>query len=312
MRSAGLPPKAKPLEVLGGATRRTLGRPVDAPHVLDVSSLRGVLSYEPEELILTALPGTPVAEIEALLAGRGQCLAFEPPDFSALLGVEDGGTLGGMVGTGLSGPRRPKSGAVRDHVLGVAAASGRGEFFMAGGKVVKNVTGYDLPKLLTGSYGTLAVLTEITLKVLPAPETTRTLLIEGLTTPAAVATMTAVLQTAAETSGACHLPVGIEVSSKPAGTPVTAFRLEGVPPSVDFRLNRLRELVASKGPLRVLDHDDSLVFWRDLRDARPFARDISSAAAANLRVACSGAQTYLLASNAHCRTHSRSSTGAAA
>jgi glycolate oxidase FAD binding subunit len=268
----------EPLEVIASATRRALGRPVDAPHVLDVSSLRGVLTYEPEELILTALPGTSVEEIEALLAARGQCLAFEPPDFTALLSREpipDKPTLGGMVATGLSGPRRPKAGAVRDHVLGIAAASGRGEFFMAGGKVVKNVTGYDLPKLITGSYGTLAVLTEITLKVLPAPETTRTLLIEGLTPQAAVATMTSVLQTSAETSGACHLPTEIRVTGKPSNTAVTALRLEGVVPSVDFRLDRLRERVADKGPVRILERDESLAFWREVRDAAPFAHGSS-------------------------------------
>lgn len=302
------------LEVLAGATRRALGRPVEARHVLDVSSLRGVLTYEPEELILTALPGTPVDEIEAMLAERGQCLAFEPPDFSSLLvaassspglqnAAADGAsaraaagasgerhtadslaspeprpdkpTLGGMVATGLSGPRRPKAGAVRDHVLGVAAASGRGEFFMAGGKVVKNVTGYDLPKLFAGSYGTLAVMTEITLKVLPAPETTRTLLLEGLSPSDAVLVMTSVLQTAAEVSGACHVPAGVSAVGKRYEVAVTAFRLEGVAPSVDFRLNRVREHVTAKGSVRILERDESLAFWREVRDAAPFGRESS-------------------------------------
>ena len=272
------------LEVVAGGTRRALGRPVDAPHVLDVSALSGVLSYEPEELILTSLPATPLAEIEALLASRGQCLAFEPP-FARTSGDENAAhhvansaasrlaTLGGAVATGLSGPRRPKVGAVRDHVLGIAAASGRGEFFVSGGKVVKNVTGYDIPKLLTGSYGTLAVFTEITVKVLPAPQDTRTLLVHGLAAPESVRAMTAVLQATADASAACHLPPGIAVPGKPVAELTTAFRLEGVTPSVEFRLSRLREQLSGKGSLSVLDRDSSLAFWQAVRDVTPFASD---------------------------------------
>jgi glycolate oxidase FAD binding subunit len=300
------------LEVVAGGTRRALGRPVDAPHVLDVSALSGVLSYEPEELILTALPATPLAEIEALLASRGQCLAFEPPYIAGIgeasataagmpgaisVGTPDvptfarasagqgavhdaaktavpkHATLGGAVSTALSGPRRPKAGAVRDHVLGIAAVSGRGELFVGGGKVVKNVTGYDIPKLITGSYGTLAVLTEITIKVLPAPEDNRTLLLHGMTPKDAVQTMTTVLQSTAEVSGTCHLPPEIALEGKPAGTSATAFRLEGVSPSVEFRLSRLRDNLAAAGPVTVLDRDASIAFWRGVRDVTPLAHD---------------------------------------
>lgn len=263
------------LDVVGTGTRRGLGRPIDAAHVLDVSALRGVLEYEPEELILTALPGTPLAEIEDLLATRKQCLAFEP---SYLTGP---GTLGGSVSTGLSGPRRPKAGAVRDHVLGVTAVSGRGELFKAGGKVVKNVTGYDLPKLITGSYGTLTVITELTIKVLPAQEDTRTLIVGGQTAADAVRTMTSVLQSTADVSAACYLPEGVgarEIAfagggSGAAGASATAFRLEGVGPSVEFRLARLGQQLASAGSLAVLDRENSLHFWRGIRDVAPFAGD---------------------------------------
>ncbi len=258
------------LEVLGTGTRRALGRPVEAPHVLDVSGLRGVLEYEPEELILTALPGTPLSEIESLLASRGQCLAFEPPY------LPDPGTLGGAVSTGLSGPRRPKAGAVRDHVLGVTAVSGRGELFKAGGKVVKNVTGYDLPKLITGSYGTLAVITELTIKVLPAQKDTRTLIVSGQTAEEAVRTMTDVLQSTADVSGACYLPEGV-AALPDGGASATAFRFEGVGPSVEFRLARLREQLASVGSLTVLDVETSLHFWRAIRDVAPFAGDPAGA-----------------------------------
>jgi glycolate oxidase FAD binding subunit len=265
------------LEVVGSGARRGFGRPVDAPHGLDVSSLAGVLDYEPEELILTALPGTSLAEIESLLATRKQCLAFEPPYLTGA------GTLGGAVSTGLSGPRRPKAGAVRDHVLGVTAVSGRGELFKAGGKVVKNVTGYDLPKLIAGSYGTLAVMTELTIKVLPAQEDTRTLLVGGQAAAEAVRTMTSVFQSTADVSAACYLPQGVSVpGTGDAGAvrghvaghaSVTAFRFEGVGPSVEFRLSRLRQQLESAGSIALLDLESSLHFWRAIRDVAPLAGD---------------------------------------
>jgi glycolate oxidase FAD binding subunit len=264
------------LEIVAGGTRSALGRPVDAPHVLDVSGLSGVLSYEPEELVLTVRPGTPLAEVEAVLASRRQHLAFEPPCIAGLAGKSGGtgqGTLGGVVAVGFSGPRRPRAGAVRDHVLGVAAVSGRGETFIGGGKVVKNVTGYDIPKLMTGSYGTLAVLTEITIKVLPAPEDTRTLLVQGVSCAQAVRAMTEVLQTAVDASGACYLPEDLVLEGKPEGVSVAAFRLEGVRPSVEFRLERLRKLLGSQGPQLVLEREASIAFWRGVRDVTPLSAE---------------------------------------
>jgi glycolate dehydrogenase FAD-binding subunit len=255
------------LEVVGAGTRRGLGRPVDASHTLDVSGLRGVLAYEPEELILTALPGTSLAEIERLLSARKQCLAFEPPYLSG------SGTLGGAVSSGLSGPRRPRAGAVRDHVLGVTAVSGRGELFKAGGKVVKNVTGYDLPKLITGSYGTLAVITELTIKVLPAQEDTRTLVVGGQAAADAARTMKSVLRSTADVSAACYLPHDLSAPGIAPHTPATAFRFEGVTPSVQFRLSRLREQLAAEGPMTMLDLEESLSFWRAVRDVAPLADD---------------------------------------
>jgi glycolate oxidase FAD binding subunit len=226
-----------------------------------------VLDYEPEELIITALPATPLVEIEALLAERRQCLAFEPSHLSGA------GTIGGVVSTGLAGPRRLKAGAARDHVLGLTAVSGRGEVFKAGGKVVKNVTGYDLPKLITGSYGTLAVLTELTLKVLPAPEDTRTLIVSGQSTADAVRTMTRILQTTADASAACYLPGSVAAAAAIEGGAATAFRLEGVSPSVEFRLARLQQELAKEAALSILDRESSLEFWRSIRDVAPFARD---------------------------------------
>jgi len=250
---------------MGRGSRRALGRPVAASNVLDLSALAGIVSYEPAELVLTALAGTPMGVIEAALAEHQQCLAFEPPHFGSLLGVDSDGTLGGTVAVGLSGPRRFKAGAVRDHVLGIAAVSGRGEAFIAGGKVVKNVTGYDVPKLLAGSYGTLAVLTEITVKVLPRPQDQRTVVVGGLSARDGVRVMTSVLQSAIDVSGACYLPVVPWAEGS-----VTAFRLEGFSVSVEARLGELTARLGTEGSVSTLDQATSAEFWRGVRDVRLF------------------------------------------
>jgi glycolate oxidase FAD binding subunit len=263
-------------EVVGGGSRRSIGRPVSAGNVLDISAIAGVVSYEPAELVLTARAGTPMHVLEAALGEQSQMLAFEPPDLSELVGTHTPGTLGGTVAVGLSGPRRFRAGAVRDHVLGIVAVSGRGESFVGGGKVVKNVTGYDIPKLMTGSHGTLAVLTEITVKVLPAPAEVRTLLVraaggpDALRAQDAVLGMTRVLQSTADVSGACYLPAGVSAPGKSSDEAVIAFRLEGFTPSVDFRLSRLRESFAAASAQDVLDREASLRFWRAVRDVQPF------------------------------------------
>jgi glycolate oxidase FAD binding subunit len=169
-----------PLEIVGTGTKRAIGRAMQTSVTLNLSALSGIRLYEPEELVLTAGAGTLLSDIEALLAGSGQQFAFEPPDFSRLLGSDHAGTLGGLVAANLAGPRRIKSGAARDHFLGFTAVSGRGETFKSGSRVMKNVTGYDLSKLMAGSWGTLAVLAEATFKVLPAPETEATVMVTGL------------------------------------------------------------------------------------------------------------------------------------
>ncbi len=171
-----------PLEIVGGGSKRAFGRAVvTMGSVLDVSGLTGILSYEPEELILTAAPGTPVVEIEAALAEKGQRLGFDPPDWGPLLGSGAGlGTIGGAICCDVNGPARVRCGAVRDHLLGFRGVNGFGEAFKAGGKVVKNVTGFDIPKMMCGSFGTLGVLTEVTLRVFPQPPLSITLLVRGL------------------------------------------------------------------------------------------------------------------------------------
>ena len=170
--------RGQALDVVGAGSKRAIGKPGDGEPRLDLSAISGITLYEPAELVLSARAATPMAEIEAALAEKRQQLAFEPPDWSKLLGVGDGGgnlsgTLGGVVACNLGGPRRIKAGAARDHFLGFNAVSGRAETFKSGGRVVKNVTGFDLSKLMAGSYGTLAVMTAVTVKVLPAPEKTR-------------------------------------------------------------------------------------------------------------------------------------------
>ena len=265
-----------PLEVIGRASKRSLGRPVQAGHGLDLSDLSGILFYEPEELVLSARAGTPLAEIEAVLAERGQQLAFEPPDLGPLLGGEAGaGSLGGIIAGNVSGPRRIKAGGARDHFLGVTAVSGRGEQFKSGGRVVKNVTGYDLCKLLAGSYGTLTVMTEITVKVLPAPEKTRSVLVFGLDDGQALAAMTRALTSVHEVSGAAHLPAAAAATSgvsylRDAGAAVTAVRVEGPAGSVAHRCDALRRELAHYGETEELHGHNSGLLWREVGGARPF------------------------------------------
>ncbi len=266
-----------PLEIVGGGTKRGLGRPLQASHELDLSALDRITLYEPEELVLSAGAGTPMMEIEAALAGHRQQLAFEPPDLGPLYGGEPGRqTLGGVIACNPSGPRRLKAGAARDHFLGVRAVSGRGEAFKAGGRVMKNVTGYDMCKLLCGSHGTLAVLTEVTVKVLPAAETVHTVLVFGLDDAAAIRAMARALTSAHEVSGAAHLPAepaaGSAVSYlRDARASVTALRVEGPRPSVLHRTAALKALMADTGAVEELHGKNSALMWRELGDVAPFA-----------------------------------------
>ncbi|HEV7371509.1 glycolate oxidase subunit GlcE [Arenibaculum sp.] len=268
----------QPLELVGNGTKRGLGRPFQATHTLDLSALSGIVSYEPEELVLTVRAGTPLAEVEALLADRRQQLAFEPADWGPLFGAEPGRqTVGGAIACNLSGPRRIKAGAARDHLLGFEAVSGRAERYKAGGRVVKNVTGYDLCKLLAGSHGTISALTEVTVKVLPAPERTRTVLLLGLDDAAGVAALTRALQGSFEAAGAAHLPAPVAAASgvpavAAAGAAVTAVRIEGFGPSVDYRAGRLVAELGGLAPAVELDDEASAAFWREVRDAAAFTR----------------------------------------
>ncbi len=264
--------EGKRLEVVGRGSKRALGRPSQSDLTLDLSALSGVTLYEPEELVLSAKAATPLAEIEALVDGKNQQLAFEPMDLGPLLGNEAGGTIGGALAAGLAGPRRIKAGSARDHFLGFSAVSGRGEIFKSGGRVVKNVTGYDLCKLLAGSFGTLAAMTDATVKVLPKPETEETLLLAGLDDARAVQAMTAAMASSCDVSGAAHLPAHVALRfSGIGGSSTTVFRLEGVVPSVRHRKDALAVLLKPYGAVVSLDEKASRALWREIRDVRPFA-----------------------------------------
>lgn len=270
-----------PLELRGRGSKQALGRPPQSAKTLDLSGLSGVTLYEPEELILSARAGTPLAEIEALVDRNNQILAFEPADWGPLLGGAPdvsslgGGSLGGVIACNLAGPRRIKAGAARDHFLGFQAVSGRGELFKAGGRVVKNVSGYDMMKLLAGSYGTLAAMTDVTIKVLPKPEKTYTVLLLGLDEAAAGQALRRALASSHEVSGAAHLPAAAAATSDvgyvaEAGGAVTALRVEGPGPSVLHRAAALRRELADLGPTEELHSMNSLAFWREVRDLTAF------------------------------------------
>ncbi len=266
---------AKRLELVGRGTKRELGRSTQTDTTLDLSGLSGITLYEPEELVLSARAATPISEIEKALEASKQELAFEPMDYGPLLGKAPGeGTIGGAIAAGLSGPRRIKAGAARDFMLGVSAVSGHGEVFKAGGRVVKNVTGYDLPRLLAGSWGTLAAMTDITLKVLPRAEDCATVLVLGLTDARASEVMSVAMGSSCEVSAAAHLPqlcAGKIQELKLLGKAVTALRLEGISQSVAYRKMKLEELLRSFGELGALDASASRAFWKNIRDVMPFS-----------------------------------------
>lgn len=262
------------LEVVGGGTKRSVGAVRDADAVLSLAKLDEVIDYAPEELVLTAQPGAKLADLERLVAAQGQMLPFEPPHMTRLLGSRGAPTLGGALAANLSGPRRIRAGAARDHFLGFEAVTGRGEAVKAGGKVVKNVTGYDLSKLMAGSWGTLAVLTEVTIKVLPAARTEMTLLFFGLDDRQACAAMAVAMNAPVELSGAAHLPKGVAARPPLIGEmAVTALRLEGFEASVATRAEGLAVALQAFGRCAQLDAEHSRQFWIQVREVEAFHGD---------------------------------------
>jgi len=263
---------SEPLAIAGRNSKQGLLRPVQAARTLSTQNLTGITLYSPSELIIAARAGTTLAELEATIAARGQHLVAEPPDFTALFGPSQPQTIGGIVAANLSGPRRVAWGAMRDHVMGVRAVNGMAEPIRSGGRVLKNVTGLDLCKLLTGSHGTLAVLTEITLKVAPAPEQRATLLLRNLAPDQAVAALSAALGSPYAVSAAAHLPAAQSGFIPGLGPgPATLVRLEDFAPSIAYRSERLRSDLSGYSPVEILDDPQSRIAWAAIRDCAPFA-----------------------------------------
>jgi glycolate oxidase FAD binding subunit len=268
----------QPLEIIGHGSKRGIGQVMATNAVLDLSALNAVKSYEPNELIITLEAGVPLSDAISLIDSKNQQFAFEPVDTAPLLGTAARGTIGGMIAAGLAGPRRIRAGGARDHLLGAHAVSGFGDSFKTGGKVVKNVTGYDLCKLLAGSWGTLAVMTEVTLKVMPKPESEWSLVLRSLDDLAANRAMTKALGSPFDVSGAAHVPAsslrgevkGLDQLGSPREA-VTLLRLEGIAASVLHRAKALAETLKSFGTVEILEDGASALVWSSIRDALPFA-----------------------------------------
>ncbi len=254
----------EPLWVHGNGTKSGMLRRVETARVLSTAGLSGITLYSPSELIISARAGTPIGEVEAALAEKGQQLTAEPPDLSRIFGANGRPqTIGGVTATNLSGPRRVAWGAMRDHVMGIRAVSGRGEVIHSGGRVLKNVTGLDLCKLFTGSHGTLGVITEVTLKVLPASATSATLVLPGLDAVTGVAALSAALGSPYGVSGAAWLPKGAGFDG-----PVGLVRIEDFAASVAYRTEKLRAELGIPGA-EILDEASSRTIWKSVRDVLP-------------------------------------------
>jgi len=273
---------ATPMAIVSNNSKKLLGQPTNLDVTLDLSNLKGIVTYEPSELVLTARPGTTVKEVSDALEACGQELAFEPPDYGAFFGgASERATLGGTIACNLSGPRRIKVGGARDHFLGMQAVNGRAEIFKAGGKVVKNVTGYDLCKLIAGSYGTLALLTEATLKVLPKSEKVRTVLVSGLTDQSALSIFQEVMAGPMEPTALAHLPINIAKRSSvdlvSEGTAsISAIRMEGPTPSVLQRTKTLLQFLQASGHTEELHGHRSKIFWKEITNLNPFIENLDS------------------------------------
>ncbi len=263
-----------PLSIAGGNTRSGFGNAVTVEHRLRSTALSGIVAYNPGEMVLTARAGTPLAEIEAALAKSGQTMAFEPMDHRPLMGTSGEPTIGGIFAANVSGPRRLISGAARDSLLGVRFVNGRGEAIKAGGRVMKNVTGLDLVKLMAGSHGTLGLITEVTFRVPPKPKSEETIVISGLNDAEAANAMAAAMAMPVEVSGAAHLPMTVAwtfLGNRLPEGEATVLRIEGLPASVTTRAEKLAAAMAAFGPVARLGRDDSAILWREIRDVKPYA-----------------------------------------
>ncbi|SMX24774.1 FAD-binding protein [Boseongicola aestuarii] len=251
---------AGPLSIRGGGTR---GMAPASGEVFSLARVSGISLYEPGALTIVAGAGTPMSEIDAALQSEGQMLPFEPMDHRVLLGTSGEPTIGGVVGANVSGPRRLRAGGCRDSLIGVRFVDGRGEVLKNGGRVMKNVTGYDLVKLMSGSYGTLGVLSEVSFKLLPKPDATGVLTLTGLPLADGIAAMSAALGSPYEVTGAAMTPAKGDAES------IVRLRLEGFESSVSYRGEQLKKTLAQFGTADfALGGEDD---WRAVRDVEAFA-----------------------------------------
>ena len=269
--------KSIPLEINGTKSKNKIGRNFQSEKTLDLSGYSGIIEYKPEELYIKVKAGTPLKEILEAIDKNNQQLAFEPIDFGFLFeGKSNGGTIGGVVACNFAGPRRFKVGSARDHVLGFQGINGKGEIIKSGGTVVKNVTGYDLCKLVSGSYGTLTVLTELSIKVLPKSDSSKTLIINNPHIKKAMEYLGAALSSSTDPSGGVFYPERFEnnfvfndLTHKGA---LTAIRIEGPTNSVDQRISRLvKELSLLENEYSVLDNFQTDLFWSKTRNLEVFS-----------------------------------------
>lgn len=255
------------LAIQGGGTRSGLGRPVQADAIVSTKRMTGITLYEPAELVISARAGTPLAEVEAALAAKGQMLPFEPADYRMLYGTSGDPSIGAVAACNISGPRRIQTGAARDALIGVRLINGEAQAVKSGGRVMKNVTGLDLVKLSCGAHGTLGLLTEVTFKLLPRPQAQVTLVFDGLDDEKAIAAMGSALSSPFEVSGAAHLPMGHDGSGA-----LTLLRLERDADSLVYRAQRLTDRLAPFGTVRRLEGEASVTLWRDIAQVQPLAK----------------------------------------
>ena len=233
--------RSQPLEIIGNGTKRAFGRPIEG-EPLDVSGLTGIVSYEPEELIISAKPGTRLSELRAALTEKKQQLGFDPPEWAGFFGTPHESTIGGILCVDAAGSARLRYGGPRDHLLGIHGVNGFGERFRAGGRVVKNVTGFDIPKLVCGSFGTLCVLTEVTLRVFPKPASSTTLALRGIAAQEGLSVLRRVWSSPLESSGLAYLP---QASASPFDDGTALIRLDGAPEPLSEKLALARSLLGN-------------------------------------------------------------------
>jgi len=271
--------KDLPIEIVGTGTKNEIGKKLQCAKILDMSNISGIVEYKPEELYITVKAGTPIKIVQDELKKNNQHLAFEPTNFSEIFKKDSNeGTVGGTLACNFSGSRRFKVGSGRDHILGFKGYNGRGEKIKSGGTVVKNVTGYDLSKLVTGSFGTLLVLSEITLKVLPLQTDIKTIVMSGLALEHALGVMSSSIASSNDPSGVVFYPGSLRnnfvFNDLTHQGSITAIRIEGTKASTEQRINNLfKDLGLEETKATILDSTQSEIFWEDTRALKVFSKN---------------------------------------